>query len=237
MRARHRHLNPGHLGMACAFDSRFISGLSNNDPVDTWTDRTSNGRNATQATAAKKPTYKTGELNGNPGLSFDGGDCLVTSTFSASVAGSVYVIFKASANGLIYERGTTFTDTGASFMYTSTGATTAFTRQSGAYSGYDRAANWGTDSAWRLVSHENEGTHASHKFYINGSVQSMTSTLTDDPGTANSTLGVNIGARNDAASVAITGVYAAFSFGPFLAAPLRKRLVSSWSYSFKIACS
>jgi hypothetical protein len=223
--------------MACAFDSRFISGLSNNDPVTTWTDRTSNARNATQATAAKKPTYKTGELNGNPGLSFDGGDCLVTSTFSASVAGSAYVIFKASANGLVYERGTTFTDTGASFIYSTTGSTTSFTRQGGVYSTYDRAANWGIGSVWRLVSHENDGTHANHKFYIDGAVQSMTANNTNDPGTANSTLGVNIGSRNNAASLAITGVYAAFSFGPYLAAPLRKRLVSSWSYSFKIASS
>ena len=234
MRARQRHLNPGHLGMACAFDSRFISGLSNNDSVDTWTDRTSNGRNATQATAAKKPTYKTEELNGNPALSFDGGDALVTGSFTASILASAHVVFKASANGLVYERGNAFNDNGNSYIYTSTGYSTQFRGTSA--SAYSRATDWGLGSTWRLVSHEIDGTHASHKFYINGAVQSMTSGLTANP-TGSYSLPLNIGSRNDAAESAITGSIAVVTYGPVLAGSARRRLQNSLGYSFKIACS
>lgn len=237
MRARQRHLNPGHLGMACAFDSRFISGLSNNDPVTTWTDRTSNARNATQATSTKKPTYKTGELNGNPGLSFDGGDGLVVSSFSASLALSAFVIFKASTVGMIYERGVGVLGSGTSWIYGSTNSTSHFTSTAPTYSSLDRASNWSTGSVWRLVSHEIDGTHATHKFYIDGAQQSMTTNNNQNTGSSNYTLSLNIGSRDNAASLGTTGVFTSFAFGPFLAAPLRKRLVSSWSYSFKIASS
>jgi len=235
MRARQRHLNPGHLGMACAFDARFISGLSNNDPVDTWNDRTANARNATQATAAKKPTYKTGELNGNPALSFDGGDCLVTANFSASAASSAFVIFKASANGMVYERGTLFNVAGDSYIYTTTGDTSLF--NGAALSTLDRAANWGLGSVWRLVSHQNNGTHATHQFFIDGTAQSMTSTNSNNPGNSNYTLGVNIGSRNNATALGLTGVIASYAFGPFLESPARRRLQNSLGYSYKIACS
>jgi hypothetical protein len=221
--------------MACAFDARFISGVANNNPVDIWRDRTTNARNATQSNATKKPTYKTGELNGNPALSFDGGDCLTTVTFPASAASSAFVIFKASANGLVYERGTFFNVAGDSYIYTTTGDTSLFNGAS--LSAFNRSTNWGLGSVWRFVSHENNGTHATHQFFIDGAAQTMTAAYTNNPGSSNYTLGVNIGARNDAASLGLTGAIASYAFGPFLQSPARKRLQSSWALSFKIACS
>jgi hypothetical protein len=38
--------------------------------VDTWSDKSGNGFNATQATSAQQPTYNTNILNGQPALSF-----------------------------------------------------------------------------------------------------------------------------------------------------------------------
>jgi hypothetical protein len=55
-------------------DATQISGLSNNDPVVTWSDLTSSANHLTQGTAAKRPTYKTGLINGKPGVQFDGTD-------------------------------------------------------------------------------------------------------------------------------------------------------------------
>src|SRR5262245_37132262 len=49
-------------------------GLNDGDPVGTWTDGSGNGRDLTQATAAKKPTYKTNIVNGKPVVRFDGVD-------------------------------------------------------------------------------------------------------------------------------------------------------------------
>jgi len=234
MRARQRHLNPGHLGMACAFDARFISGLSNNDALTTWNDRTANARNATQATTAKKPTYKTGELNGNPGLSFDGGDGLQVASFNASILASAHVVFKASANGIVYERGTFSGDNGCSYIYTTTGDTTLF--RGTAISAYNRAIDWGIGSTWRLVGHEANGTHTSHQFFIDGALQSMSSTVANNP-TGSYSLALNIGARNNATSLFMTGSIAALTFGPFLESPARRRLQNSLGYSFKLACS
>ncbi len=48
-----------------------ITGLSNNDLVDVWSDSSGNGNDATQA-GVNRPTYKTGEKNGKPVVRFDG---------------------------------------------------------------------------------------------------------------------------------------------------------------------
>ena len=69
MHRRARHLNPGSAGAVLALDSRFISGLSDGDPVSTWSDRTASGNNVTQ-TGSARPTYETFELNGNPSVRF-----------------------------------------------------------------------------------------------------------------------------------------------------------------------
>ena len=67
MRARHRHFNMRDAGAIASYDSRFISGLSNSDPVDTWNDRTRSANNATQ-TGAARPIYTTTAINGLPAL-------------------------------------------------------------------------------------------------------------------------------------------------------------------------
>lgn len=51
-----------------------IYGLASGDPVATWSDLSPAKNDATQATAAKKPTWQTGVLNGKPVVRFDGVD-------------------------------------------------------------------------------------------------------------------------------------------------------------------
>jgi hypothetical protein len=83
MRARQRHLNPAHAGAGIVLDSRFIN-QADGSSVITWTDRSPNGRNATQSTAASQPTFETNELNGNPVVSFDGSNDILSLTSVAS---------------------------------------------------------------------------------------------------------------------------------------------------------
>lgn len=71
MRARQRHFNAGRAGAAIVLDARFIA-QSDNTAVSQWDDRSGNGKNASQATAANQPTFQIGELNGNPVVRFDG---------------------------------------------------------------------------------------------------------------------------------------------------------------------
>ncbi len=68
---------PGGVGtsgnMVYWFDANQL-GLSNGNPVATWTDMSGNGNNITQATGSLQPTFLTGQLNGKPAVSFDGTD-------------------------------------------------------------------------------------------------------------------------------------------------------------------
>lgn len=68
MRARHRHYNPGKAGMGAVFDARFISGISAGSDVGTWSDRSGNARDATEAT--NKPTYEVNRQGGSPAVVF-----------------------------------------------------------------------------------------------------------------------------------------------------------------------
>lgn len=62
---------------------RILPVLADGDPVATWPDRSGKGRNATQANAAAKPTWKINILNGRAVVRFDGGDYLDTAAIAA----------------------------------------------------------------------------------------------------------------------------------------------------------
>jgi hypothetical protein len=240
MRARQRHFNAGSAGAAASYDARFLS-LNNNDAVDSWTDRSANGRNATQSTSTKKPTFKTGITGGSPAISFDGGDGLVTSTYSATPSFAIICAFSASANGLVYERGTNYTVAGDHYLYTTTNDT-AYAIGAGPFSATASAknysSNWGLGSTWRIVSHQIDGTSATHQLVVNGSSVSLTNVVSNDPGAGSYSLALNIGSRNNATSLGITGNLGAFHhFSPICNAEMRRRIEQSIAYSFKIACS
>ena len=48
--------------------------LADDSPVDTWADFSGNGNDVIQNTGMKRPTFKTGQLNGQPVVRFDGID-------------------------------------------------------------------------------------------------------------------------------------------------------------------
>jgi hypothetical protein len=70
MRARHRHFNPAHAGASVALDGRYGFSLSDGTEVATWEDRSANNNDATQATSALRPVYKTGIQGGQPVVRF-----------------------------------------------------------------------------------------------------------------------------------------------------------------------
>lgn len=81
-----------------------ISGTepSNNDPVGTWQDLSGNGYHLTQATSTKKPTYKTNIINTDkPGIYFDGGDSLISTTAAVS-QGNTWVLICRPETGWDY---------------------------------------------------------------------------------------------------------------------------------------
>src|SRR5688572_5561243 len=80
------------------FKADAITGLADSDPVTTWTD-SSGTANVTQATAAKKPTYRTNVINSLPVVRFDGTDDLLTglTTGLSGSSGALYVVFRGVA--------------------------------------------------------------------------------------------------------------------------------------------
>lgn len=71
----------------------------NGERIDTWEDQSGNGNDVTQGTDASRPTYNTAVVNGQPVLSFDGGDQLNNTTFSGMAGkngGSVFSVLLCS---------------------------------------------------------------------------------------------------------------------------------------------
>lgn len=76
--------------------------LNDGDAVGTWTDSSGNGKDATQATSAKKPVFKTAIRNGLPVIRFDGvDDWLQTPNITWGTTVSIFVVCTttSTANG------------------------------------------------------------------------------------------------------------------------------------------
>lgn len=75
-----------------------ITGLSDGDPVTTWEDSHTSNNDFTQATAAKKPTYQTNEINGLAVVRFDGTDDILTAAnFLSATAGTVFAVVRLTS--------------------------------------------------------------------------------------------------------------------------------------------
>ena len=59
-------------GMLLWYKADSITGLADGDPVSTWVDSSGSGFSDATQTLALRPTYKTGILNGKPGVLFNG---------------------------------------------------------------------------------------------------------------------------------------------------------------------
>jgi len=95
---------PAQITTALWLDADDASTITlNGSNVSAWNDKSGNGRNATQATAANQPAYTTAGLNNKPALDFDGADDdLVLSSVSDlnSVSQSWFIVTKRdNANG------------------------------------------------------------------------------------------------------------------------------------------
>jgi len=87
-------------GLQLWLDASQIAGLNDGDAVGTWSDLSGTGNNATQATASKKPTFKTNQINGRPVVRFDGVDDVLeyaNQLFTFTGNASVFVVVKVSA--------------------------------------------------------------------------------------------------------------------------------------------
>lgn len=91
--------SPLSLSPALWLDASQLTGLSDGAAIATWTDASGNGRNATQASATKRPLYKTGIIGGKPVVRFDSDDFLSLSVSLASGSWSFFAVHSGPAIG------------------------------------------------------------------------------------------------------------------------------------------
>lgn len=178
--------------------------LTDVDGIYQWSDQSGNALHALQATGSKKPAWIASGLNGRNVVRFGGDDGLVVASLPLT-SFSIFVVFKASVNGLVYEHSADASANDGAYLYTSTVNTIQRRNAGSPSSAKNRAVSWGSDGTFRRVRHDYDGTHAGHKLWIGGSDQSMTDgTGTNNPGTGTTTTSLFIGCRNQS-SVFLTG--------------------------------
>src|SRR5262245_56511912 len=86
---------PDMVGLALWLKADAITGLVDNDPVASWVDSSGSSNTATQGTAAARPLYKTGILNGKPVVRFDATDDGMTTTNNVfnTAPWSIFVVY------------------------------------------------------------------------------------------------------------------------------------------------
>ncbi len=72
-----------------------ITGQVDGNAISTWADSSGSGNDASQATGANQPIYKTSILNSKPVLRFDGTDDRMTMTLSPSNPFTIMVVYCA----------------------------------------------------------------------------------------------------------------------------------------------
>ena len=80
--------NPYTTNLELQLDARDITGLTDGDSVTTWTDSSAAGNDVTQATASRRPVYKTNIIGSNPVVRFSGAnDKSLYASFASSWSG------------------------------------------------------------------------------------------------------------------------------------------------------
>lgn len=95
---------------------------ADNTAVATWDDLSGNNYNATQATSANRPTFRTNQINGKPAVIFDG----TNDTLSVPSSTSIFkFLHSTDSTVFIVARAGTTSDPAANmaFIHTSTGTT------------------------------------------------------------------------------------------------------------------
>jgi hypothetical protein len=248
MRARHRHFNPADAGASVALDARYGFIQSDNTDVDTWEDRSTNGNDATQATAAYKPKYRTNVQGGQPSLQF-----APASNSKDRLDGS----FTATSNTLTFVGVVNMDNSGGSFgraVALSKNDANDFNSNTRGFPLARNSANnqfvcWKgsasstvsiSQNTWYIVSTIWNGTNGTIR--VN---ESSSATQTGANATANFDVNqYRVGMAHDtsAAETNLAGVWGGYIaasslFNSAVNDSLRKRLQHAAAYSFKISCN
>jgi hypothetical protein len=238
MRARQRHFTARDIGARVVLDSRYIQ-QSNSTIVSTWSDRSGNAYNATQAISTKEPTFQTNQIGGNGAVLFDGSNdslqaaSVVLPTYTTSI-----VVQKSTRTSTApkfwFEQGPSIgSSNGMLFNGTYWGAW-AFYRN-GAYHDGPTFTNFdwiGNDWAIASLTYDGVGTiYKNGEFITNATNQGTARTNSDV------TAALNIAARNQGSVFLNGNIGQILIITSALSNSARKRVEHAYAFSFKIACN
>lgn len=242
MRARHRHFNPKSAGASLALDTRYIN-ESDNTTIQTWPDRSGNGRDATQATSTNRATFRSAIQGGNGILRFDGND-RYNASFVTGTEYSLYVVCKRTASNsnafsnttLVVSAGVASNTNGSSRRYQliysdSSGGIFETTANATSPAAIARNDNWNIHSISAPIG---SGTM---RYYLNGGSEA-TANVSALAGVTTGTVRMTVGATSWNNDLYFNGdMGTVVTYEAAHSAAFRKRLEHAAAFSFKISCN
>lgn len=193
--------------------------------VGCWRDYSGNTNHVVQPTAANRPTFQNGSgdtLNAHPMLRWDGNDILVTTNNVPLGPLTVFVVYNATAEGYLYVHSPNVNFNNGSYIYTED--TSSYSVRRSSNEDHERLSpSWGISSISRIITHQYNGTSASHGLYINGLLQTPVVTFTTDAGIVEANTTFSIGGRSADTALRITGNFAeVIAYNDFLNSAQRR---------------
>ncbi len=240
MHRRARHLNPGSAGAVIAVDSRFISGLSNNDEVTSWRN-IAQANDATSIAGVSTPNFITNQLAGQPAVRFESNNVLRFSAITSFSSCTIMCVAKpisllGNDNNIFYYGN----DLAFSPIFNWIGVGKNFSSSfwiSGNYNNPTERSVVSTtsyDTNEQIVSGLTNDS-GSNRLFTKG-VQTGTATST--------TININTAARpvlgargNQGLGYMNADVYSVSLIPSAVSSSLRRRLEHAVAFSFKISCS
>lgn len=172
-------------------DASQITGLNDGDSITTWSDESGNSNDATQSTAANKPTYQTNEVNSKPAVRFDGSndDFVLDNQLFTSDDFTIFTVIKGGsqnnkgiitqwASGSSGRMGLTVSDLSDNKL-------NLFHVTGSAYNGYSNSVVF--NSTWTITATTCSNGTISH--WINSSSDGSTSTTSFAPAATSTYIG------------------------------------------------
>jgi hypothetical protein len=200
---------------------------ANGDSIQTFADKSGNGNDFVQATSGTRPTYVTGAQNGLSGVNFNGSQAMQLASLTLGTH-SIFIVFKATANGLLFEHSPNTNSYNGLFLATTVGSTFKLQRDASPLSdgqfGTDYVANWGITGSAITAGWMNGGTAATNLLYVNNSLvlTAAGATLTSCPSVTDA---FNLCSRNQD-SIFVTGVICEL----LIYTPMVSDVSAIWSY-------
>jgi PKD repeat protein len=98
---------PSVPGLVLWLSADALPGLADGDPVSSWPDLSGAGSDATQPDAARRPTYRTGQVQGLPAVVFDATDDGMATSVDLGREVTVFLVYasRAAASGHVMNGG------------------------------------------------------------------------------------------------------------------------------------